>query len=213
MDKQRFLDRYIQFWQDTHPNLSISNNLKETALRYCQKLTCHNITYEKFDEICSALEESPETISINLNFNLVAYVLDYVKSEYQEKMEQQGLERYIPLPQKRTPLGQIDLKKLESSLKILKRNCPNLDMLGMLERINTLRSQGYGKEDRYCQSCDNIGYVYVNNNLVACCQCAKGERVYNLQGDIEKVRMATYEECQKATQGYKGQQAMNGAPL
>lgn len=201
MDKQRFMDRYMRFWRHFHPNIQPQKNLKETALGYCQMLTDEKVSYEKFDEICTLLQKETKADEMQYSFNLVAYVLDYIRSEYQEKMEWEGSAQYIPLPQKRTPLGQIDIEKLKPSLAILKRNCPNLDMLGMLERINTLRAQGHGKEDRYCQSCSNTGYVYVGEKEVACCQCAKGTFIYNNQGDVNRSRMATYKECQSAAKG------------
>jgi len=191
----------MTFWNHFHPGIKTPNNLKDTALGYCQILTRKNVSYEKFNEICSMLQEETLADEMSYSFNLVAYILDWIRGEHQKKMEEQESVRYIPLPNKRTPLGQIDIEKLKPSLEILTRNCPNLDMLGMLERINTLRAQGHGKEDRYCQSCSNTGYVYVCEREVACCQCAKGIFIYNNQGDINRSRMATYQECQAAARG------------
>ena len=201
MEKNKFLSRYIKFWQHFHIGIKPPNHLRDTAIGYYEILNRKNVTYEKFDEICSMLQEETKADEMGYSFNLVAYVLDYIRCEYQEKMEQQESIRYIPLPEKRTPLGQIDIEKLKPSLKILKRNCPNLDMLGMLERINTFRAQGHGKEDRYCQSCSNTGYVYVGEREVACCQCAKGQRIYDNQGDKNRIRMATHQECQAVARG------------
>lgn len=138
------------FWNHFHPGIQAPKNLRDTALYYCEILTRKNVPYEKFDNICSSLEEEQE--KIDLNFNIVAYVLDWIRLEYQQKMEQQESARYINLPKQRTPLGQIDIQKLEPAIKTLEKNCPALGIRELLERINTLRAQGKHKENRSAAS-------------------------------------------------------------
>lgn len=202
-----YINRYILWWQVYHPGLALPQGMQELAIHICEIIICHKISYEKFNEILTALEE--EHKELPYNFSVVAYCLDYIAYEKQEEIQNQAFEDSKPiiLPQEGKSIRLVDNPRLQNALKRIKKSNPEL--LKILERINLHRTRS---AYHVCAACNNTGFIifgcnYNENKIVEefwniskvydftkvkRCQCSKGQ---NLSGKCSQV---TKFECEQA---------------
>ena len=213
--QNNYVKRYLKFWQHFHPEQQINLNLQKTAHEYNDKCIENKIIFDKFDEICTAIEN--EFVELPYTFNLIAYCLDWILSEKQDQMQNQiDLDNQpIILPQEGKPIRLIDNPNIKNALEKIKKNNPAL--LKILERINLHRVK---TTYHVCAACNNTGFVlfgvdYLENGnetievynhsknyyltKVKRCDCSKG------QEEKQKCDKASKYECFEAARINSGE--------
>lgn len=210
-EPKQFLDRFKEFWQTYNPGRQPTEDVVKSGRKCYQILASKRIDYRTFNRICTQLEaDMPE---LPYSFNLAAYTIDAVLSEREEEAMRQNAydARPVQLPKEGK---EINIDRLKPAIDILNKNCPELGIRGLLERINAHRKNiktGY----LTCKACDNTGYitfsvwtdddgfkvimpnkVKVTDNpdytMVKRCRCPKGQALK------EDCRQASFAECGEA---------------
>jgi hypothetical protein len=226
-EKLDFTNRYFDFWLSFNPGKSISSGLPIIAKKYYMLLASEGVKYKDFDCICTTLEK--EWTSLGYEFNLVAYVLDYLRSE--RECEQQVKDRShkdpVVLPAKGEEVAPMSpaIAKAMEKLRITHERIVNerggrdrVDLYPVILRINAKRAKSEIKYIPYnCEACKDTGWVEIEKNSVATCTCFKGQRLCKKDGEqIEfyrddkkyKVKQATVDECKKAAEINNGHPAI-----
>src|SRR4030043_1727899 len=152
----KYINRYILWWQAYHHGWSSPTGMQELAVHICEQIIFHQISYKKFDEILTFLED--EQKELPHNFSIVAYCLDFIASEKEEVMMSQAVEdsRPIILPKEGKPIRLIENPNIKNALEKIKKNNPEL--LKILERINLHRVK---TAYHVCAACKNTGFITI----------------------------------------------------
>jgi hypothetical protein len=158
MDKKAFLARYTSFWVHINQGRQIPPNLKQAAENYYIRLKNKGVLYEKFDYICTCLEE--EMSDFSPTFNIVSYVLDWIRAEKQEALNQFALKDKEPvyLPAKRTPLN-ID----KFSTKAQEYITRNEKIKVVMEKLNSIPKRV--TDACKCAACIDSGFIIFSVNV------------------------------------------------
>ncbi|MFH0987634.1 MAG: hypothetical protein V1841_01940 [Patescibacteria group bacterium] len=205
-----FVNRYLDLWLFFNSGKQIPPGLRDTGKRYYQFLSEENVDFKMFDRICKSVEK--EFLTLGYDFNLVAYVLDCVRSERAKRVQDE--ENFYRLPVELPATGkpiQPSSPEMEKSLEKLKK-AGLFNWISLLEKINAKRISGGGKYVmNQCEACNNTGWVPLPNNSVATCLCPRGQKIRNSGKQIESgfsekgkkqvVKQASKEECSSAACG------------
>jgi len=204
-----FINRYIKLWRYFHPDYKLNADFQKVAIQYTERLKNKKVSYQKFDEILTAIEN--EFSELPYGFNLVGYCLDWVKAEHQLKMREEA--EFHKQPIKLAPEGATDLLINRPFIKsaIERNQGKGIDFIKLLSRA---KYRKISLRHDLCYACDDQGYIlfggkytedsqtiepYNNKKtydftIVKKCRCPKG---------IDKTKqcvLATISECQQAAQ-------------
>uniref|UniRef100_A0A6M3IYX6 Uncharacterized protein n=1 Tax=viral metagenome TaxID=1070528 RepID=A0A6M3IYX6_9ZZZZ len=214
MNKDKFAERYFDFWIIFHPGQKMTDEVIESANVLYEKFNHTKVSYELIDEILTTIEADWKELPYS--FNLFAYVGDWIRTYKLENLVSQETfdKKPIDLPSEKKfdPEQEALIKqKCEELEKKIGQILPN--WLSIVRKINAKRLSGQDKYQNYrCWSCMDSGWMTVKPGFSATCTCDRGQRIRGKDGKKihcgEKlvVREATIEECMAAAKN-------NGQPV
>lgn len=201
-----FTNRYFDFWSSFNPGRTIPVGLPSVAKKYYSLLFEEGVKYKDFDQVCTMLEK--EWPSLGYEFNLVAYVIEFIRNERAEKIKVEEMFCGTPI---KLPVARKEIKPITPDMKrameTIKMRSPN-KLFPLIERINARRAEGGGRYiANECEACLDTGWVEIKKGFVATCTCQRGKRL-RTKGDnriefyrdnkICKTKQATIKECGEA---------------